>query len=349
MTTLTGAGRIAGWLVTTTLCAGSGAAFAREKTDIVELRNGDRVTCEIKNLERGRLKVSTDSMGTLYIEWKDIVRVTSNELYVVELQDGRRLDGTLAEPQVKDALRLQSEAGEQAIDMHRVVWLDPLKLDAMAIKRWDGSVSAGFDMTKANSDKSLSASFSARRRAESYVLNFDGAMYSRSQDGVEDSTRANLTGAYRRLLEDRWYWAALGGFERNDELGIDLRSLGGGGFGRYLIQSGRSLWSVTGGLAVVNEQRAEEEAETNVESFFNTDYEFFTFDTPKTTLTTALTIYPSLTDSGRVRSNLDFSIRQELITDLFLELTFYDSYDSKPPGDGTKNDYGVVTGLGYTF
>ena len=234
--------------------------------------------------------------------------------------------------------------------MKNVVWLDPLKLDEQVIKRWDGSVSFGFDATKANNDTSLTASFNARRRAERFILNFDGSVYSRSQDDAEDSLRANFATVYRHLLENRWYWAALGSLERNDELGIDLRSLGGGGYGRYLVQTGRTLWSATGGLAVVNEQRAGTEgAETNVEGFLNTDYEFFTYDTPKTSINTSLTIFPSITQSGRVRGNLDLALRQELITDLFVELSVYDSYDNDPPENGTKNDYGIVTSLGYTF
>jgi putative salt-induced outer membrane protein YdiY len=338
------------------LLAWGGSAVAGPKTDVIHLRNGDRLTCEIKNLERGRLKVSTDSMSTVYIEWKDIATVSSAALYVVELQDGSRLEGTLAETEVEGELhltgkdRLTGADRDQTLEMANVVWLDPLKLDEMIIKRWDGSVSAGFDATKANSDTSLSASFDARRRAEDFLLNFSGSVYSRSQDGSEDSLRADFASVYRRLLEDRWYWAALGSLERNDELNINLRTLVGTGYGRFLVQTGRTLWSFTGGLAVVNEQLAgDEEAETSVEGFFNTDYEFFTYDTPKTTLTTSLTLYPSLTQSGRVRGQLDFGLRRELVTDLFIELSVYDSYDSKPPDDGETNDYGIVTSLGYTF
>lgn len=327
-----------------------------DKTDVVYLRNGDRVTCEIKNLERGRLKVSTDSMSTVYIEWKDVIRVTSKELYVIEMEDGSRLQGTLAESTAERELLLQNpdtdtvQGQEQAVSMAAVVWLDPLKLDKVIIKRWDGSVSAGFDTTKANNDTSLSASFDARRRAEDFLLNFSGSVYSRSQDGVDDSLRADLSTVYRRLLDDRWYWAALGTLERNDELGIDLRTLGGAGYGRFLVQTGRTLWSVTGGVAVVNEQLAgDEDAQTSVEGLLSTDYEFFTYDTPKTTLTTSLTLFPSITESGRVRGNLDFALRRELIEDLFVEISVYDSYDSEPPEDGEKNDYGIVTSLGYTF
>ena len=47
------------------LCVFATPALARDKTDIVYLRNGDRVTCEIKRLERGRLEVSTNGMGTV--------------------------------------------------------------------------------------------------------------------------------------------------------------------------------------------------------------------------------------------------------------------------------------------
>jgi len=344
------------WLASL-LLVGWGVPALADKTDIVHLKNGDRITCEIKNLERGRLKVSTDSMSTVYIEWKDILRVSSKELYVVELQDGSRLEGTLAETDGEGQLLLRARdaaAGapgrEQPVSMATVVWLDPLKLDAAKVKRWDGSVSAGFDTTKANDDTSLSASFDARRRAEDFLLNFAGSVYSRSQDGTEDSLRADFGAVYRGLLEDRWYWAAVGTLERNDELGIDLRTLGGAGYGRFLVQTGRTLWSVTGGIAVVNEQLAgDEDAETSVEALLNTDFEFFTYDTPKTTLTTSLTLFPSLTESGRVRGQLDFALRRELIEDLFVEISVYDSYDSEPPEEGARNDYGIVTSLGYTF
>lgn len=326
------------------------ATAVADKTDVIYMRNGDRVTCEIKQLERGRLKVSTDGMGTVYIEWEDIAQIVSNERYVVELEDGERVQGTLAMP-FDDGTLLVSDGGtSRRLAMARIAWIDPLKLDENRIKRWDGSISAGFDKTKANDDTSLSMSFDARRRAEDFQLNFDGSLYSRSQDDAEDTLRATFGGVYRGLLEDRWFWAGIGNLERNDEQGIDLRSLAGAGYGRYLLQTRRSLWSATAGLAVVNEQRAgDEDAETNVEAILNTEYEFFTYDTPETSLSTALTVYPSLTESGRVRATFDISLRRELIEDLFVELSLYESYDSEPPEDGEKNDYGIVTGLGYTF
>jgi hypothetical protein len=47
---------------------------------------------------------------------------------------------------------------------------------------------------------------------------------------------------------------------------------------------------------------------------------------------------------------VDISASREIVKDLTIVLTFYDSYDSDP-SDPTaqKNDYGLVTSLGWTF
>jgi hypothetical protein len=39
-------------------------AWARPRTDLVVLNNGERVTCEMKKLQRGKLIVKTDAFGT---------------------------------------------------------------------------------------------------------------------------------------------------------------------------------------------------------------------------------------------------------------------------------------------
>jgi hypothetical protein len=155
---------------------------------------------------------------------------------------------------------------------------------------------------------------------------------------------------YRGLLKNRWFWAGIGTAERNDELGIDLRTLVGAGYGRFIVQTGRVLWSVTGGIAGTNEQRAGSQgAANNAEAFVGTDYEYFTYDTPKTKLTVSFAAYPSLTEGGRIRSDLNFAWNRELVKDFFVGLSFYYSYDSVPPDVGAKDDYGVVTSLGYSF
>lgn len=71
---------------------------------------------------------------------------------------------------------------------------------------------------------------------------------------------------------------------------------------------------------------------------------------PELDLSTNLQIIPNLTDTGRVRAELDISLKWEIVEDLFWQLSFYDSYDSDPiVADAEKNDYGVSTSLGWAF
>ena len=50
----------------------------------------------------------------------------------------------------------------------------------------------------------------------------------------------------------------------------------------------------------------------------------------------------------RITRNLDFN--KEIIEDLFFNVTYYLDYDSDPSSDeGETTDYGILTGLSFTF
>src|SRR6186997_3416083 len=72
-----------------------GAATAEAQKDSVWIRNGDRITGEVKSLFRARLKYSTDDLGTIYIEWDKIVRISSTATFEVQLGSGQKYYGIL--------------------------------------------------------------------------------------------------------------------------------------------------------------------------------------------------------------------------------------------------------------
>ena len=87
----------------------TGVADAQGKTDVVVMTNGDTVTCEIKELVRGRLRVSTDSMGTVQIEWDDVRQVTSLSRFEVELDSGERFVGSFQATSQPDRLAVTGD------------------------------------------------------------------------------------------------------------------------------------------------------------------------------------------------------------------------------------------------
>ena len=69
---------------------------ARPKIDVVVMTNGDRLTCEIKKLDRGVLYIGLDYVdGTLSVDWSKVERLDSKQLFRVETAAGITYSGTL--------------------------------------------------------------------------------------------------------------------------------------------------------------------------------------------------------------------------------------------------------------
>src|SRR5690349_24945277 len=71
------------------------AGAEAQKTDSVWIRNGDRITGEVKSLSRALLKYSTDDLGTIYIEWDHVERISSPATFEVQVRSGLKHYGAL--------------------------------------------------------------------------------------------------------------------------------------------------------------------------------------------------------------------------------------------------------------
>jgi hypothetical protein len=76
------------------LLLSAGVAEA-QKADTVWIRNGDRITGEVKSLTRALLKYSTDDLGTIYIEWDKIDRISTRTTLEIQLSSGLKYYGPL--------------------------------------------------------------------------------------------------------------------------------------------------------------------------------------------------------------------------------------------------------------
>ena len=73
--------------------------FARDKSDVIIMRNGDRVTCEIKGLDENTLFISVDYiLNTLSVDWSKVDHIESKQLFIVKTQNGVVYTGALSTP-----------------------------------------------------------------------------------------------------------------------------------------------------------------------------------------------------------------------------------------------------------
>jgi hypothetical protein len=116
------------------------------------------------------------------------------------------------------------------------------------------------------------------------------------------------------------------------------------------LQSNRSLVSLVGAAAFTRESYYGQDLTQNFEGFFGVDAQFFKLYSPKFDITNQFAYLPNFTTWGRRRMEFSSKLRIEVLRDFFVTLTFYDSYDSRPPSEtATKNDYGFTTGLSWSF
>jgi len=344
--------RLARTLLLMALCVCAGAVVAAPKTDIVVLVNGDRITGEIKSLEYNQLKLSTEHMGTLYIEWDKIASLQTDQYLLLERTDGTRYYGQLVAAEKRDStLRVKRNADQplEAVEMAVIVRAQPIEGGAI-IDRLDGYVSAGFDLAKANNRTSidLAGGLSSRTRVRAWSL--DGSVNLTDDSAGATSERYQLQGNYRQFVRARDFYLGFTGLERNTELDLNLRTMLGGGYGRYFVQNNHSEWNGGLGLAYSHENYTGGETFDSVEGVLTTSFRVFRYDFPETDIGGSFSLLPSLTKSGRYRAEGDLRAKYEFVDDLYFELKVYGSYDSQPPlADTEQSDYGITTSLGYSF
>ena len=337
----------------------SPAPALAEKTDVVILLNGNAVTGEVKSLEFGLLKYSTDSMGTVSIDWEDIVSVSSKQHLQIELSDGTKYFGEIMATGDPHVVRVVTLSTELAIEATRIVRITPIETSDKFLDRLEGSFSFGIQTQKASdvTTSNLAADVGYRTRKYLVGLRINSAITDQPDPDAEGSVttaRQSITTNYQRFHKNRWFTDWFTGWERNDEQGIEARSSVGGAVGRYVVQSNRNQLSMTVGLqnahtsffddAEGNPQESTSKAEGRVEIRYQRRNLV-----PESSFRITYTLYPLIEDLSEYRAESDMSLRREVFEDLFLELSVGYSYLTDPPEGGSTTDYTATTSLGYSF
>lgn len=339
-------GRVALALLAATLVGAS--ASAQPRTDVVHLANGDRITGEVLRLQRGRLEVKTDDAGTIDIEWDIVSRIEATRQFEVGTTDGRRFLGRFG-PAAEGSVAVVGPDAVVELRMAEVTQVTPI--GASFWKKLDGSFDAGFSYTKSSGIAQLNVNSDTAYRRPGFEGRLTASLtMTGTEEGKGRDDRASLEASYVRYRWPRWFASAFARFETNESLGLRLRSQVGGATGPRLVNTNRAQVLLGGGL-VVNDERGVDTAPTqNVEALVTFATSYYTYDRPRTNLDATVQYYPSLSDAGRHRLQLDAGVKRELWRDFFLALNVYDTFDSRPPNPSADtNDVGVVLSIGWSY
>jgi hypothetical protein len=331
------------------LICGLAWGYARDKSDVVVLRNGDRISGDIHSLEFGILTLSTDNMSTLSIEWPAVRSIASKFEFAIERNDGSKYHGTIATSEDGTDLVVTSDAGTVRFPMTQLE-----RISRFSPNFWDrinGGLSVGFSYSKSSAIQVSNVNFNANYRSTKIDSSLSFSSNTTKDSSGTTTNRVLLSSNVQFLQQSRNFWGLLGSLERDQSLGIDARLVAGAGLGRRFLQT--TFSELTGVVGLVGTEEwivGQSEPRASVEAVLGGSWQVFRFIDPKTRLNLSLYVFPSLTEQGRYRSTGDLSLTHKFPHDITVGLTGYLSYDNQPPESGAeKSDYGVTFNLGYTF
>lgn len=320
-----------------------------EKKDVIYLVNGDRVSGEITKLENGVLHLKSELAGSIQVNWENVERLAGVTPLLFTLLDETQYRGSLSKEPAEDET-LTVDTGDDRVRLHLTGLALAETVNKPPVDRFKGDVSFGLTLLKARETRQFSLGLKGSYTADSYYTEASyNALYS-TDNASGRNDRDYLNALYQRPLPRDWFFTGMFNTTRNDALELDLRYNFNAALGKDIISNDTATLQVLAGLGFVSEQYEGGEDYSDLETVFGLKLKAFELDSPKLSMTAETFIYPRPGDFDRFRIESRTGLNLMLARNIFLGLSFFDSYNSKPPSPGAvKNDYGLVSSLGVNW
>lgn len=320
---------------------------ANAQSDTLVLKNNNILIGDIKLMTNGALQMETPySKDDFKIKWKEVNSINASKSHMINLSNGDLLNGSIhTDKETKKtyitnlATKVQTE-----VLLDQIVYIK--SVDAGFWDRLDANLDVGFKLTKAQNLQQLSINAGLGYTAKTWFANAKYQRMQSVQDDIEPIRRVDGDLSFIKLLKNDYFIPLSVTTLSNTEQDIDIRILSKGGFGKYIVHSNKKYWGVAAGLSFNHEKyTVEPEANESLEAFIGSDLNIY--DAGDFSIQSKLTVFPSLTESKRVRTDFMLDTKYDLPLNFYIKLSFVYNYDSKPTADTPKDDYVFQTGFGW--
>ena len=323
---------------------------SRQKTDIVYMKNGDKITCEIQSLQKGQLTIKPDyTTDSITIDWTKVARLQSSQLFVVTDPGGKIYSGTLAEGIRGHTITI---IGRQEHTLSDESVIEISELGSNFWSRLSGNIAVGTSFTVSNSQKMLSVQSGLQYQSKKYVATFNSNSQFATQEKTTDTNETTVkTALFKQLSKSRWYGGGIANFLSSSEQQIALESTLGAALATRVIFTNRTNLTTIAGLGYTHERDDSTSSGAMHSNSLDaaTAIQFSTFRFNTTSFQTALWVYPSLTSPGHVRLTLNQDVYYKFKNNFYVSLSFYDNYDNQPVSGAPANNVGGTTSIGWSF
>jgi len=330
----------------------SSPAQARRR-DVVVMNNGDHVTGQLKRLQNGLLYIETDYVsGNIGLDWNQVRSVQSTATFQIVLNNGQRLVGKIEKVSGEKAKRedflIREATGEVQVPSASIAQIDSKKPTFW--RQLQGGIDVGYSFTSGNSQSTLNADTNARYRTKGWEVATSLDSTFNGQSGGSKTNREDGQVTTAKFLNRNSFIGTLSDFLHSSQQDLKLRTTLGGGYGRYFKRTTNTNLAWLGGFVYVHESfgtAAGNPSDQTMEAVVGLQYNYVRFNFGQ--FQSQLRTFPGLTDTGRLRLTTNNSLSIKLRNNFYLNFTFWDNFDSRPPAMARKNELGTSTGIGWSF
>lgn len=332
------------------------ASLLAQRTDVVVMKNGDRLTCEVTGVDHGTLYAKLDYIdGTISIDWSKVAKLESNRLFIIKTDSGIVHEGTISTVDAGAGKIVQIEVmvdSQTKVDLNTANVVTIETSDERFLKRFNGYVNFGMSYAKGNDSRQYNLSGFAEYPREHWSFQVDYNSNLQATEGVRSSSRNELRTRVDRDLKKKDFFVSGGfGLLQSTEQGISRQLSFTGGLGYKFVDSSRARIALMGGMAWqrTHYDRADIVGgnQNQAAAVIATEIRYFKFK--KAGLDLFATVLPSISEPGRYFVKVNQNFYYKIFPRVTLNVGFYGGWDNRPPFGLPGSDYGTTTGLGWTF
>lgn len=336
----------------TIFCVPTRATVTRN--DVVIMKNGDRLSGNVKKLEHGVLYIETVYLpSSVGVDWKQVESIQSTATFQIVLIGGERLVGKIEKLPKPDAQNenfvIRDDRGETRILDTKVADIDQQKPTFW--RQLTGSINFGYSFTSGNSQSSATLSANATYATQKWSNSAAVSTAFNGQSGASKTNNIDTQFTTQRYLNRDSSIFGLSDFLHSSQQDLELRTALGGGYGRYWIRTTATNFGWLAGAVYTNERfnpvGSVGTSDNNVEGLLGAKYDYYRFNVGE--IQSQLLLFPGLSDSGRIRITTNNSLTISLTNNFHFTFTFWDNFDSRPPNFTKKNELGISSGVGWSF
>ncbi|MBN1930058.1 MAG: DUF481 domain-containing protein [Desulfobacterales bacterium] len=320
--------------------------FGNVFADEIYLKNGDKLSGTVKNLDAGVLTFQTEYSELIKIQKEKIEKISTDTMVELYMTSGEIIRGKL-ETMSTGQLIVESSAvrASSAIDWLKVERINPPPKDT---DKWHGNINLGGSLQTGNTDRTSAAvGAEAFRKTERdrFTIRF---LYNYAEEDNELAARSTF-GAFKY---DYFFTQALYGYLAVDLLSdefkdLTLRTVVGPGVGYQIWDDNIKQLLFEAGLAYFSEDLDEGEDDqwitARIAAYFH--YQL----TDSFGFSDQITIYPNIEDGGEFQLRNEASITSMIGGNWALRFSNIIEHDSDPPDNVKENDIYWLISLQYQF